>query len=77
MKRPTITLLFVSALVCPTVAADASDEDKAIKVLESTATPVEKEAACRQLKRIGTIEFTNRRPPDYWAERGYDWHARF
>ena len=31
----------------------------------------------KQLKRIGTIEFTNRRPADYWAERGYDWHARF
>ncbi len=31
----------------------------------------------KQLKRIGTIEFTNERPPDYWAERGYDWHARF
>ncbi len=31
----------------------------------------------KQLKRVGTIEFTNERPPDYWAERGYDWHARF
>ena len=31
----------------------------------------------KQLKRIGTIEFTNERPADYWAERGYDWHARF
>lgn len=31
----------------------------------------------KQLKRIGVIEFTNTRPRDYWAERGYDWHARF
>jgi DMSO/TMAO reductase YedYZ molybdopterin-dependent catalytic subunit len=31
----------------------------------------------KQLKRIGTIEFTNQRPPDYWAERGYDFHAGF
>lgn len=31
----------------------------------------------KQLKRVGTIEFTNERPPDYWGERGYDWHARF
>ena len=31
----------------------------------------------KQLKRVGTIEFTNTRPPDYWAARGYDWHARF
>ena len=31
----------------------------------------------KQIKRIGTIEFTNERPEDYWAQRGYDWHARF
>jgi len=31
----------------------------------------------KQLKRIGIIEFTNERPPDYWFERGYDWHASF
>ncbi len=31
----------------------------------------------KQLKRIGTIELTNERPDDYWAERGYDWHAGF
>lgn len=29
----------------------------------------------KNLKRIGTIRFTSRRPPDYWAERGYDWYA--
>jgi DMSO/TMAO reductase YedYZ molybdopterin-dependent catalytic subunit len=27
------------------------------------------------IKRISVIELTNRRPPDYWAERGYDWYA--
>ncbi len=27
------------------------------------------------LKRIGTIRFTEQRPADYWAERGYDWYA--
>lgn len=31
----------------------------------------------KQLKRVGIIEFTNSRPPDYWYERGYDWHAGF
>ena len=31
----------------------------------------------KQLKRIGTIEFTNERPDDYWVERGYDFHAGF
>jgi DMSO/TMAO reductase YedYZ molybdopterin-dependent catalytic subunit len=29
----------------------------------------------KSLKRIGTIRFTDVRPPDFWAERGYDWYA--
>ena len=29
----------------------------------------------KSLKRIGTIRFTDVRPADYWAERGYDWYA--
>jgi hypothetical protein len=29
----------------------------------------------KSLKRIGTITFSDVRPPDYWAERGYDWFA--
>jgi DMSO/TMAO reductase YedYZ molybdopterin-dependent catalytic subunit len=29
----------------------------------------------KNLKQIGTIQFTDRRPADYWAERGYDWYA--
>jgi DMSO/TMAO reductase YedYZ molybdopterin-dependent catalytic subunit len=29
----------------------------------------------KNLKRIGTIRFTDLRPPDYWAERGYDWYS--
>ncbi|MGI8469471.1 MAG: molybdopterin-dependent oxidoreductase [Pyrinomonadaceae bacterium] len=29
----------------------------------------------KMLKRIGRIEFTNNRPPDYWAEQGYDWYS--
>jgi DMSO/TMAO reductase YedYZ molybdopterin-dependent catalytic subunit len=29
----------------------------------------------KNIKRIGTIRFTDRRPTDYWAERGYDWYA--
>lgn len=31
----------------------------------------------KNLKRIGKISFTNTRPPDYWAERGYDYYAGF
>jgi DMSO/TMAO reductase YedYZ molybdopterin-dependent catalytic subunit len=29
----------------------------------------------KNLKRIGTIRYTNVRPADFWAERGYDWYA--
>jgi hypothetical protein len=29
----------------------------------------------KSLKRIGTIRFTDARPADYWAERGYDWYS--
>jgi DMSO/TMAO reductase YedYZ molybdopterin-dependent catalytic subunit len=29
----------------------------------------------KHLKRIGTITFAATRPPDYWAEQGYDWDA--
>ena len=31
----------------------------------------------KNLKRIGRIAFTKTRPPDFWAERGYDWYAGF
>ncbi len=29
----------------------------------------------KNIKRIGTIYFSNERPPDYWAERGYDYFS--
>jgi DMSO/TMAO reductase YedYZ molybdopterin-dependent catalytic subunit len=29
----------------------------------------------KNIKRIGTITYTDRRPADYWAEQGYDWYA--
>jgi DMSO/TMAO reductase YedYZ molybdopterin-dependent catalytic subunit len=29
----------------------------------------------KNLKQIGTIQFSDVRPADYWAERGYDWYA--
>jgi hypothetical protein len=29
----------------------------------------------KNLKHIGRIFFSDERPPDYWAERGYDWYA--
>jgi DMSO/TMAO reductase YedYZ molybdopterin-dependent catalytic subunit len=29
----------------------------------------------KNLKRIAAIRLSDERPPDYWAERGYDWYA--
>lgn len=29
----------------------------------------------KNLKRIGTINFSNERPKDYWAEQGYDYYS--
>jgi hypothetical protein len=29
----------------------------------------------KQLKRIGSIDLTNDRPKDYWANDGYDWYS--
>lgn len=29
----------------------------------------------KNIKQIGHLRLSNERPADYWAERGYDWHA--
>lgn len=29
----------------------------------------------KNIKQVGAIEFTDSRPADYWAKRGYDWYA--
>jgi hypothetical protein len=29
----------------------------------------------KSLKRIGSISFSDQRPPDYWAEQGYDYYS--
>lgn len=29
----------------------------------------------KHLKQVGTMYFSDQRPPDYWAERGYDYYA--
>lgn len=29
----------------------------------------------KNIKRIGLLRYTNVRPADFWAERGYDWYA--
>ena len=28
----------------------------------------------KSIKQVGRVRFTDRRPADYWAERGYDWY---
>lgn len=38
------------------------------------ATPNKYGIKC--IKRIGSIEFTDQQPTDYWYERGYDWYAQ-
>ena len=38
------------------------------------ATPNKYGIKC--IKRVGTIEFTNEQPTDFWFERGYDWFAQ-
>ena len=29
----------------------------------------------KSIKQLGVIRFTNDRPKDYWADRGYDWYS--
>lgn len=29
----------------------------------------------KQIKQIAKIAYTNTKPPDYWAEQGYDWYG--
>jgi len=29
----------------------------------------------KHIKRVGRISFTDKRPADFWAERGYDWYS--
>jgi DMSO/TMAO reductase YedYZ molybdopterin-dependent catalytic subunit len=31
----------------------------------------------KNLKRVGRVFVSSTRPPDYWAERAYDWYAGF
>lgn len=54
----TLILLVFSICVAslPVMKAEAADEAQLIAVLQSAASPVEKEDACRQLKLIGTAK---------------------
>jgi HEAT repeat protein len=50
--------LWVVILICPLLAraAGGPEEERLIATLQSAASPREKEAACSQLKRIGTVQ---------------------
>lgn len=50
---------------------DALDEDHGAPL--RLAIPVK--YGIKNIKRIGTIRYTDDRPKDFWAERGYDWYA--
>ncbi len=53
------TLFLVAVMICAAVdlamTAEVGEEARLTAVLQSTATPVEKEDACRRLKQIGTV----------------------
>jgi HEAT repeat protein len=54
MKKISLTLLTVCVMACLVTLVASADEQKAIGVLRSTAGQTRKEAACRELKQIGT-----------------------
>ena len=55
-----VCLLFLSgsllAAPAPKLAPDSRDEESLIKVLQSNASPHDKDAACARLKLIGTVK---------------------
>jgi len=54
MRKSCIVGLMGSVLLAPITLAETNDEEQAIRTLQSAAGEVEKEAACRKLKQIGT-----------------------
>lgn len=54
MKTLVLMILSICVASLPVMKAEAADETQLIGVLQSAASPVEKEDACRQLKLIGT-----------------------
>ena len=56
-----------------------ADEQNGAPLLISHGAPVRLiipiKYGIKSLKRVGRVTFADRRPPDYWNEAGYDWHA--
>lgn len=67
------TMLNAQTLLATHLAGEPLEQDHGSPV--RLATP--HKYGIKSLKRIGTIRFTNERPPDYWAERGYTYWAGF
>lgn len=56
MKRFFLTVTLLCGVLASSVFAQATDEARLIQVLQSNASPAEKEDACRRLKQIGTVQ---------------------
>ena len=56
MRKVSLALLIVFISTPLLAQADSSEEQQAVKVLQSDAALPEKEAACLQLKRTGTAK---------------------
>lgn len=53
-RHALVVSLLLSATVAPGLGADAGEESRLISVLQSNASPAEKDAACQRLKHVGT-----------------------
>ncbi len=63
--------LHPQTLLCYEMNGDPLSEDHGAPL--RLVTPVK--YGVKNIKRIGTIAFSNQRPRDYWAEQGYDYYA--
>lgn len=71
VDRPT--MLNAQTLLVTHLGGEPLDSDHGAPL--RMATP--HKYGIKSIKRIGTIRFTNERPPDFWAERGYTYWAGF
>ncbi len=65
------TMLHDQTLLTYELQGEALDSDHGAPLRLSTPLKY----GIKQIKRIGTIRFSDVQPDDYWHERGYDWYA--
>jgi DMSO/TMAO reductase YedYZ molybdopterin-dependent catalytic subunit len=65
------TMMHSQTLLCYEVNGDPLTESHGAPI--RLITPLK--YGIKNIKQIGSIAFTNTRPADYWAERGYDWYS--